>query len=202
VTGSAIFLEADLSAYFREVVSEAVRLVNIGPSEEAVSYLVALLCDFARPGWSEERLLERPLTFRLRDALATGGTERFGELRRLGDEVLYSVGFFTENLSRRGADPKYVMGLGATAYEHAAAMLRLGGRPVNGKSVLDELAARFERFVRVLNEVADCQAAEQTQDPAGLVRLYELWRRSGSERLAKKLQALGVALGQGARRSH
>jgi hypothetical protein len=186
-----------MTRYFQEVVDEALRVRNVAATEAASSYLVGLLCTFAHPDEHVESAFNQPLTFLLRDALESTGAERFQRLRALGDGVLYAVGFFGGHIELKGVDRGYVVGVGSSAYHHAAAMLRLNARVGQGPDVLSELAEKFERFVSVLNDVADGTLASSARDERSVLRLYERWLRTGSSRLADELGARGLVPSRG-----
>jgi hypothetical protein len=185
-------LSADLSAYFEAALEQAMAVCGLSASQAVERYLVGLLCDFARPDWQVAASLDRPLTFLLRDALAAAGGERFTRLRRLGDEVLYALGFFGQSLTRHGADRRYVTGVGRSAYEHAAAMLRAAHGSPAAPAVLGELAHKYEGCVAVLSEVADESLAAGARNDAAVLRVYERWCVTRSEGLAQKLGELGL----------
>ncbi|WP_437542940.1 hypothetical protein WME95_32675 [Sorangium sp. So ce327] len=193
----AISLSPSMTRYFQEVVDEALRVRNVAVTEAASSYLVGLLCAFAHPDEHAESAFNQPLTFLLRDALEASGAERFQRLRNLGDSVLYVVGFFGGHIELKGVDRGYVVGVGSTAYHHAAAMLRLNARVGQGPDVLSEMAEKFERFVSVLNDVADGTLASGARDERSVLRLYERWVRTGSSRLADELGARGLVPSRG-----
>ena len=65
-------------------------------------------------------------------------------------------------------------------------------RPEAEDNVFTELSRKFDRFVDVLNTVADSTLAQQARGERGIVMLYERWLRSGSTTLAKELGARGV----------
>lgn len=186
----AIDPSPDIHGYFSEVVDGAVRARRIATTDATKQYLAGLLGDYARGALSMEPL-ERPLTFLLHDALSRSGVERFERLRRIGDGVLYALGFFRSRMTRRGADPRYVMGVGSSAYVHAATMLRLTGGGA-APDVLHELADGYEGFVEVMAEVADGALAQGADADGDVLRLYERWRSTGSERLATELAQLGL----------
>jgi len=52
-----------------------------------------------------------------------------------------------------------------------------------------ELAAKFQRLVDVLNEVADMAKPTSDQD---VLRLYEIWLKTGSPRARQQLGRCGV----------
>jgi hypothetical protein len=62
------------------------------------------------------------------------------------------------------------------------------------KTLWDELSSRFRLLVDLLNEVSERTLASTN---AGLVRLYERWRKTGSERLALALARHGVVTRKG-----
>ena len=117
-----IALTTDMEGFFDAAVQRAIAERRLTATAAAVRYVVVLLCDFARPDTDARPVLERPLTLLFREALETDGAERFRRLRRLGDGILYVLGFFGSSVSRRGADRGYVMTVGSSAYRHAAAM--------------------------------------------------------------------------------
>jgi hypothetical protein len=189
----SIALTNSVGSFFQEAVDAAVRTRGVDATEQAMSYLVALLTDFANPapavGGAVKGALDRPLAFLLDEAMKTTGVERFQRLRALGDGVLYLTGFFGDHIETRGVDVGYVVSVGASAYDGAATMLR---RHDEGDNVFGELASKFERFVEVLTTVADATLAQQARGERGVLKLYERWLRSGSTTLAAELGARGI----------
>ena len=55
-----------------------------------------------------------------------------------------------------------------------------------------ELARNFAAFVAILSDIADMTVALGTETASGLVKAYERWLKTGSERLASALTARGV----------
>jgi hypothetical protein len=198
----SIALSPSMTEYFRGVVDEAIRQRRVEATDAAVSYVVGLLCSYARPDNDAATALSQPFTFLLRDAMAASGSERFHRLRTLGDGVLYTAGFFGEHVAHKGIDLRYVLSVGRSAYDGAAAMLHLGRKPLDAPDVLGELSKKFERFVEVLGDVADGTMASASQSPESVVQLYERWLRTGSMRLAEELGALGLMPSRGAGGTH
>lgn len=185
-----ISLAASLGDYFRAPVTEAMRGKELAASAATESYIIQLLSDFAKPTQESSSPLSQPVTFLLRDAMNASGQERFKRLQSLGDGVLYSMGFFCD--TTRKVDRGYVAQVGASAYGHAARMLRTGQGQAGGPDVLDELATKFERFVDVLRYVSDWVAAKGARDEEDLIRLYERWQKTGSEVLKNELGQRGL----------
>src|SRR5262245_60752439 len=152
----SIAIAPDISQYFQEVISDAIRVRHVEATDAAASYLVSLLCEYAHPDEAAGSTFNQPLTFLLHDAMNALGPERFRRLRGIGDHTLYAVGFFAGHIALKGIDRGYVSTVGTTAYREAAAMLRLRAqKSERGPNVLSELAAKFDRFAEVLRDVAD-----------------------------------------------
>ncbi|HEX7602335.1 MAG TPA: hypothetical protein VF316_12050 [Polyangiaceae bacterium] len=193
-----IALTGNVDGFFQEVVGDAMRSRRIEASPAATTYLVALLTDYTHPAREQEHL-NRPLTLQLDEALQLGvPAERFERLRSLGDTVLYAAGFFGEHFEARGVDARYVHGIGTRAYGTAASMLRSGSssRSVQDQAVqidvFGELASKFAGFVAVIEEIADITLTKSAAGPKGLLKLYERWQKTGSERLAQSLSEQGL----------
>lgn len=191
--GSPIAITQSVSDYFEEVVSTAIEARRLQTSRATTTYLVGVLCDHAKPAAPEADALSKPLTFLLRDALEATGSERFKRLRLLGDGVLYVLGFFGDHIEGRGVDRGYVVTVGRSAYEHAGAMLRLGGPAAKTGDVMRELAEKFDRFADVLRDVADGVLARSVQGTSDILKIYERWLKTGSATLASELGQLGLA---------
>jgi hypothetical protein len=159
-------------------------------SAASETYLVQLLSDFANPSAETRSALDRPVAFLLHDAMAAAGAERFRRLQSLGDGVLYGLGFFGQAVE--GADRRYYIHVGASAYGHAAQMLRAGQSRASGPDVLDELARKFDGFTAVIAMVADFVMAQSARGHQGMLKLYERWLKTGSAVLEKELGERGI----------
>ena len=129
---------------------------------------------------------QKPLAFLLKEALEENMPARLRMLRRLGDTSLFVSGFFPDSLARRSSlvDVDYYITMGGRAYDAVGV---LGGH----RDLWSELSSRFRLLVDLLNEVSE---RTQLSTNAGIVRLYERWKKTGSERLASLLAGQGVTL--------
>ena len=91
--GTPIDICGDLNQFFREVVGSVRQRRAYVTTSTAESYIAGLLADHAHAG-EDFREFDKPLTIQLAQALNAVGTERFQRLRRVGDGVLYTTGFF------------------------------------------------------------------------------------------------------------
>ncbi len=206
---TSIVAAGSVASFFDEVVEDALKATQVEASQSAARYLVGVLSDFTRPDSATREAFDRPLTLVLQEALVTPApAERFERLRHLGDAVLYASGFFADHFVARGVEPSYVFGIGSRAYGTAGAMLRAGSpsttnvedqargnAPPERRDVIDvfsELSDHFDQFASVLAEVSDIAFAKNTAGARGLLRMYEKWLKTGSERLAGELTAHGL----------
>ncbi|MBX3209873.1 MAG: hypothetical protein KF764_32885 [Labilithrix sp.] len=188
----SIVATASVSGFFEEMVDDALKSRGVNASEGARSYVVALLADLAKPGSPIERTLERPLTLLLDEALKTPERgERFERLRTLGDGVLYSSGFFADHFEARGVDTSYLIGIGRTAYDSAGSLIRTRASDENKFDLFAELSEGFASFVDVIGEVANATIASGVATSRGLVKLYERWLKTRSDKLADALSSHG-----------
>lgn len=189
----SILMTSDVTGFFRETVGEAFAARHAELSSGVREYLVGILVDFSTRGGASSAL-DRPVTLLLNEALQAPAGERFERLKGLGDSSLYVSGLFQDHLEARGVDVGYVSSVGATAYGSAATLLTRG----DGTGLFGELAASFRLLVAVLHEVADRIFAAGTAGPGGVLKLYDRWRKTGSERLGRELIALGLVPVRGA----
>jgi hypothetical protein len=170
------------------LVEQALCSRGVEASEAAGLYLVSILSENARSASSLSQV-EQPFAIRLANAMSAKGGERFTKLRSLGDDALFLRGFFSEHLSDRGLPEDYVNLLGQTAYSGAASVLRSFAKT---PAVFEELSAKFENFVSLLQHIADSLFASTPRDNLGVLELYERWQRTRSDVLAHALVELGV----------
>jgi hypothetical protein len=188
----AIVAAQSIASFFSEAVEDSIRSRKIDATDGATRYIVALLAEYAHPDKLTGETLDRPLTLLFDEAVhAPDAADRFERLRALGDGVLYGCGFFGDHFESRGVDRKYLHAIGTRAYESAGVMLR--PRPkAPGFDLFGELAAKFAAFVEIVSDVADGSVATGTETARGLLRVYERWLKTGSERLANALTAQGM----------
>ncbi len=168
--------------FFRELVTDALGRNQVRTRPETEFYLVNLLNQFV----SAEKLTQEPLALLVKDAIERPEVhEQQARFRHVGDLSLYVAGFFQDSLNRKLVDVDYYIGMGGTAYQHAAA--RSAEQTLRG--VFHELAERFSTFVDVLADVSEKTTPRTEKD---LLRLYEVWVTTRSERAAKALQEAGI----------
>jgi hypothetical protein len=169
-----------VTEFFHEEVKEALRGQRVDADPTTEFYIVNLLVEFTTTPATDD-----PLGVKLAEAQTQLPEARTKCLKLIGDTSLYMSGFFADALARKLVDVDYYMSIGGTAYRQLA-----GTQPVNQMApVYRELAARFADFVAVLGDI------RQRSSFAGggnLIKLYEEWRRTGSEVLERRLRELGM----------
>jgi hypothetical protein len=178
----SLTLVAQPQAFFHELVTQAMGQQNVSARPETEFYLVNLLNQFMLA----DRLTAEPLALLIKDALEQPQPEAQARmLRHVGDVSLYVAGFFQDSLNRKLVDVDYYIDMGGKAYQHVA--VRSPEEVM--RQTYDELANKFGTFVDVL---ADISVKTQPKTEADLLRLYEVWVRTRSERAAKALQEAGI----------
>lgn len=186
---SGLRLVTDSQVYFHELVTEAISKQSFRPMPESEIYVVNLLKQFMTTdrlyGRDEDGgLREEPLALMLKDAIETPEGEQQKILfRQLGDVSLYVAGFFQDSLNRKLVDVDYYIDMGSNSYQQVAA------REPSMRGVYRELSDRFGVFVDILAEVSDKTWVKSERN---ILRFYELWVKTRSERAARALQEAGI----------
>lgn len=183
-----------LREFFRDAFHAASEHQRLEIDEQAEQYVVNLLTMFSRADALYEQTSEglriKPLALMLADALAAPTTSaRQRSLQRLGDVSLFVAGFFARSFARKMIDIDYHIAMGGNAYSSLADTMQrsLSGRCV--AAVYLQLAQKFQRLVDALNEVSEMSYQHTDAD---VLRLYEIWMKTGSPRAHGLLNKLGV----------
>lgn len=176
--------EQSPAEYFKEMVESALARQRVHAGDLTAYYLVNLLCQYVRLDARTQADSDVPLAIRLAKALDSGGIEQRERLRQLGDISLFVSGFFSDSLQRRAVDVDYYVSMGEYAYGS------LGRRDADAfAEVFTELSRKFVGFVDVLSDVSERTALSSSAD---VLRLYEKWLRTGSQRAGQQLVDKGI----------
>jgi hypothetical protein len=174
---------------FGKLVSEAIERRRVRASRPAEFYLVNLLTDFihTRRLYPDSSRHRPTLVELLLQARASGPSAQLSAFRRLGDVALFVAGFFAESLSRSLVDVDYYVAMGGGAYGRASRL----AASMASRQIFEELSRRFVAFMDVIGEVGDRSqlAGARNRD---LLRIYESFLRTGSERARRRLLEAGV----------
>lgn len=184
----------NLRDYFRTSIDNVIAKQDVELDPHATHYVVNLATLFSR----SEELYEddgdtyglRPLALMLADAAnAPDAAIRNHLLQRIGDVALFIGGFFMESLASKAVDIDYYVHMGENAYDSLSEEVRGTFRGNAFAGVYKELADKFQVLIDVLNEVRDGARKESDID---LLRTYEIWRKTGSQRAENLLRQQGV----------
>src|SRR5512138_3564148 len=202
---TSLLAVTNLREFFHDSVQTALKQQRVSVDDHTEHYVVNILTMFARSEELYDRTPEgirlKPLAHMLADASEAPTTHQRDEaLRRLGDVSLFVAGFFAQSFARKLIDIDYHIAMGGRAYGTLADNLRGSIRGQVFSAVFLELAQKFQRLVDVLNDVAEMAYTHTDKD---ILRLYEIWMKTGSPRAFAILQRLGVApVSQGGRQEH
>ncbi len=185
----------NLQEFFRDSVHEALLRQQVGVDDHTEHYVVNLLTMFARSealfDQTDEGPRLKPLALMLAEAACAPSSEqRSRTLQRLGDVSLFVAGFLSHGFARKLVDVDYHIALGGRAYGTLADSCSQGVRGRALAGVFAELAAKFQRLVDALNEVSEMSWRNSDRD---VLRLYEIWLKTGSPRAHGLLRQLGVS---------
>lgn len=197
---ASIETKTNLQQFFYDLVREAVQNQGINIIPETEYYLVQLLYRFSKieEGTENSNLIckDEALVCMLGRAVEANRETSIQILKHLGDLALYIAGYFPESLSRKLIDIDYYVQMGGTAYGSVSAMTP---QP-HIQSLFQQLSDRFCSWVDILGEVsAQTQFHRSEQD---LLKIYDLWNRTGSRHALNLLQKEGIVPHKGNDKSH
>jgi hypothetical protein len=171
-----------VTEFFHDEVKDALRAKHVEAAEPTEFYLVNLLVEYTNNAPDES-----PLALKMAEAVGAPREIRARTLKEVGDTSLYMSGFFAEALARKLGDVDYYISMGGSAYRQLAAMM--SGSVF--RDVYKELSGNFRDFVDVFGEIRS-HSNFTAAGGADLIKMYEEWRRTGSEWLEKRLRAAGM----------
>jgi len=193
--GSRVHAVTSLQEFFKDSVAEAMAKQGVAAGDHTAYYVVNLLTLFARYDALYERAKPgpglQPIAVLLAAAADSPDREtRNAMLRRAGDTSLFVAGFLGDGFARKLIDVDYYIDMGGAAYGRLSDDVRgtRDGRAFG--AVFAELATKFRDFVDVLAEIRDSGRAAAID----VLRLYEIWLRTGSKRAARLLREHGLEL--------
>lgn len=200
-SASQVITNPSLQSFFHQSVQGAIRNQQLDASDESQRYLANLLTLFSRSEdlfeQTEEGVDLKPLALMYADAVANTTTAgRLRILQKLGDTALFITGVFADSLNRKLVDVDYYIAMGGSAYSSVSETMGNRFRDRAAQRLFDELTDKFVAFVDVLGEVCEQANFNNNRD---VMRLYEVWLRTGSKRAQAQLQRLGITPVMGSR---
>lgn len=186
----------NLQLYFHELVSDAIQHQHLKPDEHVSFYLVNLLSHFTKSENIQRREdgEEMPLAILFCQAQHESPEVKTRLLKYLGDFSLLISGFFQDSLTRKIVDVDYYISMGGAAYSQLSTPGLYRKQQALFSQIFTELSDHFVKWVDVISEVSEASHINSHQN---LLRLYEKWIRTGSDRLKDLLSQKGVIPIQG-----
>jgi hypothetical protein len=183
----------NLREFFKDELRGALEKQQVAVEDQTEHYVVNVLTLFSRSEALYEKTPDgprlKPLVVMLSEALeAPSAGDRNRGLQRLGDVSLFIAGFFARSFARKLIDVDYHIAMGGRAYATLSDSLSRGRSRVLG-NVFGELAQKFQPIVDALNELSESAYTHSDKD---ILRLYEIWLKTGSRRCYAILKRLGV----------
>jgi hypothetical protein len=199
-SGDKLRLVTEPKEFFYELIRDALGSQRLAVQPETEFYLVHLMerfmmTDSLFPRSGDGEAKEESLALMMLDAFDQAAPEQQRSIfRHVGDVSLYVAGFFQDSLNRKVVDVDYYIGMGGAAYRAVAQ--REGSQ--QKQRVYGELSEKFPKFVDVLAFVSDKTNPKSQTD---LLRMYDVWVRTRSERAARALQEAGIIPSQSAKKT-
>ena len=194
MSAGSLVAVSSLREFFRDAFHTASENQHLEIDEQAEQYVVNLLTMFSRADALYERTAEglriKPLAHMLSEALEAPTTlARQRSLQRLGDVSLFVAGFFARSFARKLIDIDYHIAMGGNAYSSLADTMQRSTAGRSVASIYVQLSQKFQRLVDALNEISEMSYKHTDAD---ILRLYEIWMKTGSPRAHGLLGQLGV----------
>lgn len=180
----------DVRSFFSDELKSVMERQQVSADKNSLEYLVDLLLRYmstevfyVRNG--EGKLEENVLAHLYTEFLNGTPEVKKNSLRRLGDVCLVVTGLFPDSLNRKLVDIDYYLGMGGNAY----AQLSQLQASAEGRGVFTELSVKFKPFSGVLGELGERSGLQTNTD---VLRTYEKWLLTGSEREKTKLAEMGI----------
>lgn len=180
--------------HFSTALQSAARNQDVALRDITSTYLVNLLTEYceasALAAVTDANQQIKPLAMLYGEALEAPTTEhRRRTLQKLGDLALFISGVFSDSLNRKLVDVDYYIGMGEAAYCCVYDSLKVDTRAKAVSAVFAELSSKFPLLVDLLTEISEMSGLKSRSD---LLRSYELWQKTGSERARKQLSRAGI----------
>jgi hypothetical protein len=183
-----IVASESMTGFFHKEVEAAVGNQGLRVSDHTKSYVVNVLTEYSNAEVLHTAGPDDTLAMLYLRSQQVPAEERVRLLRRLGDMALCISGFFADSLNRKVVDQDYYIQMGGAAYGTLAATFGAKRDADVFVELYDELARKFSALVEVLNEVSEGVSGRDQS----MLRLYDRWLKTGSDRMHRMLIERGV----------
>ena len=190
---ATLITSMSVGEHFRDALETATHNQQVKLDDMTFVYVVNLLTAFSDSrelrAVSDETSL-KPLAMIYAEAVDAPSPEcRNRALQKLGDIALFIAGLFTDSFSRRAVDVDYYIGMGEAAYGSLHDSIRPSSATLLTGDLFDDLCQKFAVLVGLLGEISEMSGFQTNSD---VLRAYEIWLKTGSERARKQLVRSGI----------
>ena len=176
--------------FFRGELKSVMEKQQVSAQTESIEYLADIMLRYMESDTffvkNAEGKLENNILADLYAEYIQGSVQKKKlTLQRLGDICLLISGFFSDSLKRKVVDIDYYFGMGGSAYWTLSQI-----HASHGSTLYKELSMKFKPFSGILGELSERSGLQTNAD---ILRLYERWLMTGSERLRGILSEQGIA---------
>lgn len=183
---------AGLMEYFKQAVEDAKERLRVKISDETEFYVVDLLFRYTDVKTLATRHLDTEtgtFTELFSKSQEESSDRRALILKYIGDTTLFLTGYFPDSFQRSLVDIAYYASLGQASYQNLLDLLSARVIRWRLEEVFDELSEKFVQVMDILAEVAASDGPQQVMD---LLRIYERWVRTRSRRDETLLRQKGI----------
>lgn len=187
-----IEMNPSIADFFRTTVKSILQSRKLQVQETTEFYVVNLLTNAVQSHTenADPNYFEEPLAILFGKAYSTQNqNEKYSLLKHLGDQSLYISGFFGDSLQRKTIDIDYYISMGENAYSELSDIAKKPQQKSLFPKLFDEMAENFTVFVDLFSEISERANITNDQD---IIRIYERWLYTKSQRLLEKLQEFGI----------
>lgn len=183
---------AGLMEYFKNAVEDAKERLRVKISDETEFYVVDLLFRYTDVKTLSTTHVETDtgtFTELFLKSQEESSDRRALILKYIGDTTLFLTGYFSDSFQRSLVDISYYASLGQASYQNLLDLLSARVIRWRLEEVFDELS---EKFVQVMDILAEVAASDGPQQAMDLLRIYERWVRTRSRRDEALLRQKGI----------
>jgi hypothetical protein len=178
-----IFIFKNPNDFFNNLIDEAVRLQELKLTDPVRFYLLSLLSGNLEN--IQTPYQDTPLAILLHQAVLSPIDEKRNILKFVGDNSLYTAGYFNQSLNKKTINRNYYIGIGEIAFKSLSGV----ASTKTMEELYWELFKSFNDMVKILTEISAKTFSSTSED---IIRLYEIWQNTQSKVIENILLEKGV----------
>lgn len=184
---SRLSLTANPHDFFRSQLQSALEKQNLQICHNTEYYLVNLLSNFI---FASPEAIDKPLAFRLKDALEAPEELRPSIYKSLGDTSLYLAGIFQDSFNRKTYDIDYFIDMGTNAYSQLSDAVKR--KPLLNYSSPETFTSLSSKFSDLVDTFALLSEGLNLNKGDDILSNYTRMIKTKSPRLIDKLKKEGI----------